>query len=140
MRANICKGCDQQGVNFQNTQMAHITQYERKIQSKAGQKTKQTFLQRHIDGQQAHEKMLISKHQGNTNQNRNEVITLHQSEWQSSKCMQIINTEDEMQRMQRMSTVGWHHQLDGHEFEQAPGAGDGQGSLACCSPWGHKVR
>ena len=52
--------------------------------------------------------------------------------------MQIINTEDEMQRMQRMSTVGWHHQLDGHEFEQAPGAGDGQGSLACCSPWGHK--
>ena len=39
-------------------------------------------------------------------------------------------TEDEM--------VGWHHQLDGHEFEQAPGVGDGQGSLACCSPWDHK--
>ena len=38
-------------------------------------------------------------------------------------------TEDE--------TVGWHHQLDGHEFEQAPGVG-GQGSLACCSPWGCK--
>ena len=35
-------------------------------------------------------------------------------------------TEDEM--------VGCHHQLDGHEFEQSPGAGDGQGSLACCSP------
>ena len=35
-------------------------------------------------------------------------------------------------------TVGWHHQLDGHEFEQAPGIGDGQESLACCSPWGHK--
>ena len=34
--------------------------------------------------------------------------------------------------------VGWHHRLDGHEFEQAPGVGDGQGSLACCSPWGHK--
>ena len=34
--------------------------------------------------------------------------------------------------------VGWHHQLDGHEFEQAPGVGDGQGSLACCSPWGRK--
>jgi len=31
--------------------------------------------------------------------------------------------------------VGWHHQLDGCEFEQAPGVGDGQGSLACCSPW-----
>ena len=34
--------------------------------------------------------------------------------------------------------VGWHHQLDGHEFEQAPGVGDGQGSLACCSSWSHK--
>ena len=34
--------------------------------------------------------------------------------------------------------VGWHHQLDGHEFEQAPGAGDGQGSLVCCGPWGLK--
>ena len=42
-------------------------------------------------------------------------------------------TEDE--------TVGWHHRLellDGHEFEQAPGIGDGQGGLVCCSPWGHK--
>ena len=37
-------------------------------------------------------------------------------------------TEDEMAR--------WHHQLDGHEFEQAPGDADGQ--LACCSPWGCK--
>ena len=34
--------------------------------------------------------------------------------------------------------MGWHHQLNGHEFEQAPGAGDEQGSLVCCSPWGHK--
>ena len=34
--------------------------------------------------------------------------------------------------------VGWHHRLDGHEFEQAPGVGDGQGGLVCCSPWGHK--
>ena len=39
-------------------------------------------------------------------------------------------TEDEM--------VGWHHRLNGYEFEQAPGVGDGQGGLACCSPWGHK--
>ena len=39
-------------------------------------------------------------------------------------------TEDEM--------AGWHHWLDGHEFEQALRVGDGQGSLACCSPWGHK--
>ena len=41
-------------------------------------------------------------------------------------------TEDEM--------VGWHHRLNGHEFEQAPGDGEGQGSLACCSPWGRQSR
>ena len=34
--------------------------------------------------------------------------------------------------------VGWHHRLDGYEFEQALGIGVGQGSLACCSPWGRK--
>ena len=34
--------------------------------------------------------------------------------------------------------VAWHHRLDGHEFEQAPGVGDGKGNLACCSPWGCK--
>ena len=34
--------------------------------------------------------------------------------------------------------VGWHHQLNGHEFKQAPGAGDGPGGLACCSSWGRK--
>ena len=39
-------------------------------------------------------------------------------------------TEDEM--------VGWHYRLDGHEFEQAPRVGDGQGTLVCCSLWGHK--
>ena len=39
-------------------------------------------------------------------------------------------TENEM--------VGWHHQFDRHEFEQAPGVGDGQGSLVCCSSWGCK--
>ena len=39
-------------------------------------------------------------------------------------------TEDEM--------VGWHYQLNGHEFEQAPGVGVGQGDLACCGSWGHK--
>ena len=36
--------------------------------------------------------------------------------------------------------VGWHHRFDGHEFEQAPGVGDGQGSLACWNPWGCRVR
>ena len=39
-------------------------------------------------------------------------------------------TEDKM--------VGWHHQFNGHEFEQTPGDSEGQGSLACCSSWGHK--
>ena len=39
-------------------------------------------------------------------------------------------TEDKM--------VEWHHQMDGHDFDQGLGVGDGQGSLACCSPWGHK--
>ena len=34
--------------------------------------------------------------------------------------------------------VGWHHQLNGHEFKQTLGVGDRQGSLACCSPWGRK--
>ena len=34
--------------------------------------------------------------------------------------------------------VGWHHRFNGDEFEQTPGAGDRQGGLACCSPWGHK--
>ena len=34
--------------------------------------------------------------------------------------------------------VGWHHRLDGHELEQAPGDGERQGSLVCCSPWGRK--
>ena len=36
--------------------------------------------------------------------------------------------------------VGWHHRLNGHESEQAPGDGQGHGSLACCSLWGNRVR
>ena len=39
-------------------------------------------------------------------------------------------TEDEM--------VGWYHQLNGHELVQTPGDSEGQGSLVCCGPWGHK--
>ena len=38
--------------------------------------------------------------------------------------------------MTEVEMVGWHHRLDGHEFEQTLGVGDGQGSLVCCSPWG----
>ena len=44
----------------------------------------------------------------------------------------------DIKRTVRSHHCGWHHQLDGHESEQTPGVGDGQGSLACCSPWGHK--
>ena len=40
----------------------------------------------------------------------------------------------------RFEMAGWHHRLDGHESEQAPGNGEGQGSLACCSQWGCRVR
>ena len=39
-------------------------------------------------------------------------------------------TKDEM--------IGWHHKLNGHEFEQTSGDGKGQGSLVCCSPWDHR--
>ena len=42
-----------------------------------------------------------------------------------------VATEDEI--------IGWHHQLDGHEFEQVLGESEGQGSIECCSPWGHKA-
>ena len=40
--------------------------------------------------------------------------------------------------MTEVEMVGWHYQLNGCEFEQTPGNSEGQGSLACCSPWGHK--
>ena len=42
-------------------------------------------------------------------------------------------------KMRKDEMVGWHHQLNGHEFEQTPGDSEGQGSQACCSPWGHKT-
>ena len=44
----------------------------------------------------------------------------------------------EEKRTREYEMVGWHQWLDGHEFEEAPGDGEGQGSLVCCSPWGHK--
>ena len=49
--------------------------------------------------------------------------------------------EDKRRRKLQDEMVGWHHQLNGHEFEQTPGDREGQGrtgSLVCCSPWGHK--
>ena len=47
------------------------------------------------------------------------------------KAGEKATTENEM--------VGWHHRLNGHEFEQAPGIGNGQEGLVCCRPWGRRV-
>ena len=54
------------------------------------------------------------------------------------KILMLGKTEGGRRRGRQDDMVGWHHRLDSHDFEQAPGVGDGQGSLACCSPWGHK--
>ena len=54
------------------------------------------------------------------------------------KTLMLRKTEGRRRRGQQRMMVGWHHRLDGHEFEQAPGDGEGQGILVCCSLWGHK--
>ena len=54
------------------------------------------------------------------------------------KTLMLGKIEDEDKGMTEDEMAVWHHQIDGHEFQQAPGVGDGQGGLACCSPWGHK--
>ena len=56
----------------------------------------------------------------------------------TEKILMLGKTEGRRRRGQAEDEmVGWHHRLDGHEFE-APGVGDGQRSLACCGPWSHK--
>ena len=45
---------------------------------------------------------------------------------------------DSKKNTNELKIIGWHHQLNGHEFEQAPGDGEGQGRQPCCSPWGSK--
>ena len=50
----------------------------------------------------------------------------------------VKDWRQEEKRMTEDEMFGWHHRLDGYEFEQAPGVGDGHGSLVCCSPWGRK--
>ena len=50
----------------------------------------------------------------------------------------LRKTEDGRRRGRQDEMVGWHYRLNGHEFEQAVGVGDGQGGLACCGPWGRK--
>ena len=53
--------------------------------------------------------------------------------WKRPWCLERLKAGGKGDEM-----VGWHHRCNGHEFEQALGIGDGQGSLACCGPWGHK--
>ena len=54
------------------------------------------------------------------------------------KTLMLGKIEGERRRERQDEMVGWHYRLKGHESEQAPGVVDGQGSLACCSPWGRK--
>ena len=56
----------------------------------------------------------------------------------AEKTLMLGKIEGRRRRGRQDETVGWHHWLDGYEFEQALGDGEGQGSLACCRPWGHK--
>ena len=55
------------------------------------------------------------------------------------KTLRLEKMEGRRRSVWQDDLIGWHHWLDGHEFEQAPGVGEGQGSLTCCRPWGHKV-
>ena len=54
------------------------------------------------------------------------------------KTLMMGKTEQEEKKVAEDELVGWHHQLNGHGFEKTLGDSEGQGSLACCSPWGHK--
>ena len=53
-------------------------------------------------------------------------------------CWNLVSNRKKWKGMTEDEMVEWHHQLNGHEFEQALGVGGGQGNLACCSPWGCK--
>ena len=50
----------------------------------------------------------------------------------------LVDINKKVGEFQESRPCAWHHRLNGHEFEKVPGDGEGQGSLACCSPWGHK--
>ena len=54
------------------------------------------------------------------------------------KTLMLGKIEGRKKRGQQEEMVGWHHQLNGHEFEHAPEDGKGHGSLVCCSPWSRK--
>ena len=54
------------------------------------------------------------------------------------KTLMLGKVEGRRRKGRQGEMIGWHHQLNGHEFEQALGVDDGQGGLVCYSPWGHK--
>ena len=56
----------------------------------------------------------------------------------NSRTLILGKTDGRRRRGWQRTMVGWHHRLNGHEFEQTPGNSEGQGSLACCGSWGHK--
>ena len=70
---------------------------------------------------------------------KKQLLELDMEQWTGSKLGKTLMLgKNEGRRgggQQRMRLVVWHHRLDGHEFEQAPGVGDRQRSLVCCSPW-----
>ena len=65
-------------------------------------------------------------------------VHLMQSADSLEKTLMLEKTEGRRRRDWQDEMVGWHHQLNGHEFEQTVGDSEGQGSLVCCSSWGHK--
>ena len=78
MGENFCQGSNQQEINLQNIETTHAVQHQKQLDLKNGQKTKDCFQK---GWSQADEKMLnVTKHEGNANQNYNEVITSHLSE------------------------------------------------------------
>jgi len=54
------------------------------------------------------------------------------------KTLMLEKTEDRRRRGRQDEMVRWHHRLNGHESDQAPGVGDGNGGMMCCSLWGHR--
>ena len=68
-----------------------------------------------------------------------EVLILWPRDWKNWLIRRYPDAGKDWRQEEKGTTenmVGWHHRLDKHEFKQAPGAGEGQGSLACCCPWG----
>ena len=73
--------------------------------------------------------------------NLDNLLQIRDITWLTKVCIVkaiLAKIEGRRRRGRQDEMVGSHHRLDGHEFEQAPGVGDGKAGLVCCSPWGHK--